>query len=254
MKIALFGYGFTAKLLVRAARQAGHGVFVVSREAAAGVDLAWDLGQWPPPAAMIGQGGWDVAVLTLPPQAIQPQFWPWVHMLAARRLLFGTTSIYQRLGDDIAENTPLDPGHNRFVAESDFLAAGGEILRLSGLYGYERNPLYYIKTGRVGYEPRQVNFVHGDDVARAVLAVLAEPPRASTFNLADGQKHTWCDIIERAVEFGYLTHDRTPWALRRPSANVDPAKFLAAYPGFAFKDFWQELAELAKDARLAASG
>lgn len=251
MQIALFGYGFTAKLLERDARQAGHSVFVVSREAAAGVDLAWDLGHWPPPAASNWQRGFDVAVLTLPPQSIQPRFWPWLHTLAARRMLFGTTSIYQRHGNDIDENTPLDHGHDRVAVELDFLAAGGEVFRLSGLYGYERNPLYYIKTGRVGYEPRQVNFIHGDDVARAVLTALAGPPRANVFNLADGQSHTWCDIIDRAVAAGYFTHDRTPWALRRPSANVDPTQFLAAYPGIVFKDFWLELPALAKDARLA---
>lgn len=249
-RIVIFGLGFTGAILAQKARAAGYQVLALSRDPGSGADVVCDLAVGPP--ARMPWADCDIAVVTAPPQGFATGFWPWLQRFAARRLLFGTTSIYKRPGGDVAETTPLEPEHERLPAERDFLASGGEVLRLAGLYGYERNPLYYIKIGRVGYEPRQVNFVHGDDVAAAVLTVLAAPERHSVYNLADGQAHTWQQIIDYAVERGYLRHDRQLKALTRPSASVSPALFLATFPTFRFTDFWSQLPVLAQDQRIAA--
>lgn len=113
------------------------------------------------------------------------------------RLVFvSSTSVYgPRAGGWVDADTPIDPE----VLEEDVrvlrraeelvLAAGGRVLRLSGIYGPGRNRIEALKSGQfkpfsgLGY----TNRIHRDDAARAAALVL-ENGRPGQIYLATDDK------------------------------------------------------------------
>jgi nucleoside-diphosphate-sugar epimerase len=252
MRLAIFGLGFVGDVLRRRAEAAGHVVDGFSRRRGAGGGGVFDAGE--PDCGRILEGlksaAYDCAVVTFPPAKAHASFWPALHGLAHRRMLLGTTGIYRRAEDCsvpvITEQTPLTEVHPRLAAELAFGGAGGIVVRLAGLFGGERNPVRWIRDGRVGYEKRQANLVHGEDVARALLALAAlDAPRA-VYNLADGQRHTWREIVDALVKMGSLA-PLAPQARSRADGFVAPQRLLADLPGFVFTDFWELLEGLAAE-------
>jgi nucleoside-diphosphate-sugar epimerase len=261
MHIAVFGIGFIGGALIERAEAAGHRVSGYSRSRAHGAGARLDAAT--PEAARIlegapgrqGASGWDALVVTFAPQAIPASFWETIHPLAPRRILLGSTSIYQRALDCsqpvITEQTPLVPDHPRLAVEQAFREAGGMLVRLAGLYGGDRNPVRWIQAGKVGYEKRQINLVHRDDVADALLGLLArsaEPPLASVYNLADGQRHTWRQIIDALVAAGHLDPGfQDPRPPKKADAFVDPSRIRAALPDLRLRDLHAALDRLMRD-------
>lgn len=255
MRLAIFGLGFIGNALAATADAAGTAVDGFSRSRHLGGGCRLDAADPAALAALHRDGPgtpYDALVVTFPPTEAAAAFWPLVHRLARRRILLGTTSIYQRAADCsepvITEATPLVPLHPRLALEEAFLTAGGHVVRLAGLYGGERNPVRWILTGKVGYEKRQINLVHRDDVAAALLGLLALPSPRPVYNLADGERHTWRQIIDALVRAGALS-PLPPQPLSRADAFVDPSALLAALPGFAFRSLFAALPGLAADAR-----
>lgn len=257
-RLAVFGLGFSGLRLVEAARAAGHEVFGFSRSRAiGGADPfdATDAAECRVLASRWEPGAFDAAVVTFPPEQVHPEFWPLLRTLAPRLILLGTTGIYERPAEGAAqtlhEGTPLDPLHPRLIREHEFLEHGGILVRLSGIYGGARNPVRWIREGRVSYEDRQVNLVFADDISAALLAIAAEPRVESVYNLSDGQLHTWRQIIDYLVEHDLLAHPRLSVPLRRPSALVDNRRFLRDFPSFRFHDFWEEIGWMAREVDIA---
>ncbi len=254
MRLAVFGLGFVGDVLVRQAVAADHAVDGFSRRGGAGGGGVFDAGAPDCERALDGFGSeaYDCAVVTFPPAQAHASFWPALQMRARRRMLLGTTGIYRRAEDCsvpiITEESPLEEVHPRLAAEQAFGESGGIVVRLAGLFGGERNPVRWIRDGRVGYEKRQANLVHAEDVARALLALAAlDAPRA-VYNLADGQRHTWREIADALVEMGVM-EPLPPRVRTRADGFVAPQRLLADLPGFAFSDFWTLLVELAGEER-----
>ena len=95
-----------------------------------------------------------------------------------RFLQLGSTGIWQ-----ISEQTlwvdrrsAYDKDNKRAVAEDELMSKGGCVLNLAGLWGVERQPKNWV--GRVATTKDQVkskkslHMVHGEDVARAILAIF----------------------------------------------------------------------------------
>ncbi|EPG67807.1 hypothetical protein [Leptospira wolffii] len=165
--------------------------------------------------------------------------------VAKRFWLLGTTSIYVRNGSEITEATPLDPEHERFAIEKRFLSIGGRILRLSGIYGPDRNPADWIRKGKVQKTKRQLNLIHGDDIAEAVRGLLSYPGEdlPGEFVLADNQWHTWLEIFRFLEDHGKIPV--LPEAeIDREDGFVDPSLIRKFLPGLQTKDFWRELEKL----------
>lgn len=256
MRIALFGLGFVGRALAAAAEAAGHEVLGFSRSRGMGAGAPLDASQEAALAPLDGVHA-DGLVVTFPPAAAHPRFWEAVRALAPRRILLGSTSIYDRASDCstpvITEQTPLAPLHPRRPAEEAFCAEAGHVVRLAGLYGGPRNPARWIRDGRVGREKRQANLVHQQDVATALLGLLTHPgPLADVYNLADGQRHTWREIVDALVSAGAI--DPRPAApSTRGDAFVAPDRIRTTLPHLRFRDFWSELERLAAELPQAAS-
>lgn len=121
--------------------------------------------------------------------------------LNRRLVVLGSTSAYD-LGDSqdypppwIDETAPIDLTKPRVQGEEYLRREHGAIvLRVAGIYGPGRNPLDWIRTGRVTPSRKYVNLIHVEDLAAICLAVLERGTPGEAYNVSDGTPHTWEDI------------------------------------------------------------
>jgi nucleoside-diphosphate-sugar epimerase len=251
MKLAVFGLGFIGRALADLAQLRGMTVLGFSRRGGAGRGEAFDAARDADLKRLREGllGPVDCAVVTFPPQQAAADFWPILAHSASRRILLSSTGVYQRAFDCtqpvLTEDTPLVDSHARVPAERAFLESGGIAVRLAGLFGGERNPIQWLRDGRVGYEKRQANLVHRDDVAQALLQLATHERPNTTYNVADGQRHTWREIVDFLVARGELD-SLPPRDARRNDASVSPDRLLRDLPDFRFRDFWAALEALAE--------
>jgi hypothetical protein len=99
----------------------------------------------------------------------------------------------------ISRDSPYDKHDPRAIAEDELKALGGCILNLSGLWGGSRQPRTFVdrivKTKADVRGKKSLHMIHGQDVARAILAVVADWPGASRWMLTDGFVYDWWALI-----------------------------------------------------------
>jgi nucleoside-diphosphate-sugar epimerase len=77
---------------------------------------------------------------------------------------------------------------------------GAIVLRVAGIYGPGRNPLDWIRQGRVGLSRKYVNLIHVEDLAAICLLALDKGKPSEAYNVSDGQPHTWNEICATAQQ------------------------------------------------------
>jgi hypothetical protein len=112
-------------------------------------------------------------------------------------------------GDWCTEDSPYDASNERAIAEDELRAcADGCILNLSGLYGGTRIPKTWLprlaKSKEDVRKRRSVHFVHGEDVARAIVAVHKRFTPGKRWIITDLRVYDWYDLI---LSFSSLTGD-----------------------------------------------
>jgi hypothetical protein len=139
---------------------------------------------------------------------------------ARRLVVLGSTSAY-RNGDMETdppswtdETAPIDLSKSRVQGE-EYLREkhGAVVLRVAGIYGSGRNPLDWIKQGRVGLSRKYVNLIHVEDLAEICLTALQRGLSGEVYNVSDGTPRRWKDICRMA-------QDR--WGIQ-PSVEIDDA-------------------------------
>ena len=133
------------------------------------------------------------------------------HMLDApprRMVVLGSTSTYEVSDCSteypppwIDESAPIDLTKPRVQGE-EYLRKeyGAIVLRVAGIYGPGRNPLEWIKSGRVGSSRKYVNLIHVEDLAAICLLALDKGRPGEAYNVSDGQPHTWNEICGTAQQ------------------------------------------------------
>ncbi len=124
-----------------------------------------------------------------------------------------STSVYpQTDGSIVTEDSPANPdsenGRILREAEDTVLAAGGSVLRLSGIYGPGRSiHLKRIFSGEAQIESgepgRLLNQIHRDDIVSAIVHLLSLAPedfRGEIFNLSDDTSLTMRTCYEWLAE------------------------------------------------------
>lgn len=128
-------------------------------------------------------------------------------MPSHRLVVLGSTSAYGAGSSTeyppqwIDETAPIDLTQPR-VAGEEFLRThcGATILRVAGIYGPGRNPLDWIKQGRVGLSRKYVNLIHVEDLAEICLTALERGLSGEAYNVSDGTPRTWKEICITAQQ------------------------------------------------------
>lgn len=211
--LVILGSGYTGRFLFPLAAQRYPSVFATSREPErrlahlpADRRLHFDLMRrdtWPniPASADLL---WCFPAQ--PPESVQAVAAA-IKAPARRLVVLGSTSAYDIGGSRdsppqwIDETAPVDPCNPRVQGE-EFLRreCGAIVLRVAGIYGPGRNPLDWIRLGRVGPSGKYVNLIHVEDLASICLAALAQGKPGEIYNVSDGVPRTWDEICKTAQE------------------------------------------------------
>lgn len=209
--LIILGSGYTARFLLPLASRRYTHVFATSRDPdmhlghiAPDRRIRFDLNQqdtwgnisqgadllWPFPAVPIDLVQKFSATWDPPPR---------------RLAVLGSTSAYE-VGDSreypppwIDETASIDLNKPRVQGE-EFLrtSCGAIVLRVAGIYGPGRNPLDWIKSGRVSPSRKYVNLIHIEDLAMICLAALEHGTPGEIYNVSDGTPRTWTEIYQAA--------------------------------------------------------
>ncbi len=258
-RVTILGAGYTGQFLIRRLLRAGYEVAATSRRSPDHPNLPPDL-RWirfdledqrtfpniTPTWGLV----WLFPPVPLP--AVQ-EFAQSRATAFERTVVIGTTSSYlqQQEGEIVTEAAPLDVVSARVAGESFLQGAGALVLRSAGIYGPGRNPLDWLRWGRIPGASAYVNLVHADDLAAAIVAGLESPIRSEDFIVTDGMPVQWGTIAAWAVERKYLTD--VPWSgsAGRLSRRLSNAKILSLlHPALTHPDLFEELEHLEGGAQL----
>jgi hypothetical protein len=127
---------------------------------------------------------------------------------ARRMIVLGSTSAYEASDHSteypppwIDESAPIDRTKPRVQGE-EYLRQyhGAIVLRVAGIYGPGRNPLDWIRQGRVSPSRKYVNLIHVEDLAAICLAAIEKGKPGKAYNISDGAPHTWDEICVTAQQ------------------------------------------------------
>jgi nucleoside-diphosphate-sugar epimerase len=119
-----------------------------------------------------------------------------------RMVILGSTSAYEVSDPSteypphwINEGAPIDQSKSRVQGE-EYLREhhGAIVLRVAGIYGPGRNPLDWIRQGRVGPSRKYVNLIHVEDLAAICLLALEKGKPGEIYNVSDGTPYLWSEI------------------------------------------------------------
>lgn len=139
-----------------------------------------------------------------------------------RLVVLSSTSAYESADDStdypppwIDESAPIDQTKPRVQGE-EYLRneLGAILLRVAGIYGLGRNPLDWIRRGRVGPSRKYVNLIHGEDLAAICLAALERGQPGEAYNVSDGTPRTWVEICVTAQQ---------RWGVTTATTKEDPS-------------------------------
>jgi nucleoside-diphosphate-sugar epimerase len=127
---------------------------------------------------------------------------------ARRMVVLGSTSAYEASDHSaeypppwIDESAPIDLTKPRVQGE-EYLREhhGAIVVRVAGIYGLGRNPLAWIRQGRVSPSRKYVNLIHAEDLAAICLLALEKGKPGEVYNVSDGTPRTWKDICVAAQQ------------------------------------------------------
>ncbi|KAK3722452.1 hypothetical protein LTR37_002444 [Vermiconidia calcicola] len=143
----------------------------------------------------------------------------------------GSTGIWQSSSSSQAQashwltrHSPYNRESSRAIAEDELLALDGCVLNLAGLWGGERQPKNF--AGRVAKSKEDVkgkkslHMIHGQDVARAVVAVSEkwdDAGRGQRWMLTDGFVYDWWSLFAGWADEGEADSKEGKNADREPS-------------------------------------
>jgi nucleoside-diphosphate-sugar epimerase len=169
---------------------------------------------------------------------------------ARRIVILGSTSAYEESDHSteypppwIDESAPIDLIKPRVQGEEYLREQHGAIvLRVAGIYGPGRNPLDWIRHGRVSPSRKYVNLIHVEDLAAICLAAIEKGKPGEAYNVSDGQPYIWNEIYITAQQRWGMT-TAAPQEDRTSGKRISNAKLRAEF-GYALRhpDLYEALA------------
>jgi len=187
-----------------------------------------------------------------PPEAVE-EFLPDLLRRSTRLVVIGTTSSYRQSREDelISEASPLDMETPRVRGEEFLRSRGAIVLRSAGIYGPPvgglagRNPLDWLRRGRIADANKFLNLVHVEDLAAVICRALESPLRGEQFIVTDGTPRRWREIYDWARAGGYLGEiDFTGEQTRRSRRLTNERLLTVLRPTLSRTDLFRELQRL----------
>jgi nucleoside-diphosphate-sugar epimerase len=145
-------------------------------------------------------------------------------------LILGSTSAFPSPShqERTDEGSEMDLNLPRVHAEETLRKRFQAItLRLSGLYGPKRNPLNWIRNGKLRNTPKWVNLIHIEDVAEICLAALQDCQKGESYIVSDGTPRRWSTIFEEAQKTWNIPIP-SPATLKDPGKQLNPQKLFSS--------------------------
>lgn len=113
------------------------------------------------------------------------------------------------------ENSPYDGTEPRAAAEDELMkVAGGAVLDLAGLYGGSRQPHNWVdrvvKTKADLKGKGALHLIHGEDVARAILALHRNFTPSKRWLVCDLHSYDWWDLVQNWAARYLLEAEKAP--------------------------------------------
>ena len=223
--LLVLGGGYTGRALFRLSSELGRAILLSSRTP----DRS--LAEIPKPARLrfdlMDAATWEMVpaeaeiIWTIPgaPLSQVQAFVEQVGPRIRRCVVLGSSSAYDQApevarGEWITEKAAIDQTIPRVRGE-EWLRSRlkATVLRVAGIYGPGRNPLNWIRQGRVPYSHRWVNLIHVDDLAGICMAALERGRLGDIYNVSDGTSRRWSDIMDEAA---------ARWQVPRPESTSSP--------------------------------
>lgn len=117
----------------------------------------------------------------------------------------GSTGIFNQASSWNDEASLYDKSDARAIAEDELMeSAGGCVLNLAGLYGGQRQPRAWLpRLAKSKEDVRKrtcVHFIHGEDVARAIVACHRKFSPGKRWIIADLRVYDWYDLLLSMAE------------------------------------------------------
>jgi hypothetical protein len=224
--LVILGFGYTARFILSGGSHRYARIVATSRRPDAHLSrvapdrrIAFDLGQ-PLTWDSIPNDADLLWCFPAAPVELVKEFAATIEAGERRMVVLGSTSAYN-LQDSrdypprwIDEAAPIDGTQPRVQGE-EYLRTEHKaiLLRVAGIYGPDRNPIEWIKAGRVGPSRKYVNLIHAEDLAASCLAALEHGTPGEAYNVSDGTPRTWQDICDRV-------HAR--WGVTSPKPSPSP--------------------------------
>jgi len=247
--LLIFGFGFTARFIAHAAREAGFHVLGTSRSPQDGLRDFNDAAQIKDAInkathilSSVPPNETDDPVLGAYGDDIKAANANWIGYLS-------TTGVYGNTdGEWVDEDSPLNPSSPRSARrvrdEAAWAAHQAHIFRIAGIYGPSRNPLEQLKSGtarRIDKPGHKFGRIHVEDIARAVVASMQNPAPGTAYNLSDDEPAAPADVTAYAADLLGIT---APPLIAYDDADMSPMA----------KTFWQDNRQVRNDRMKALVG
>jgi hypothetical protein len=212
--LVVLGFGYTGRVVHSIGASQGKAVHVTSRSPfnnLSGIPseqcLRFDLEQ---PSTWLNIPAGADLIWCFPAAPLEPvlAFARSLDTTVRRIVILGSTSAYDTSSKPteypplwIDESAPIDRTKPRVQGE-EYLRQhhGAIVLRVAGIYGPGRNPLDWIRQGRVSPSRKYVNLIHVEDLAAICLAAIEKGKPGEAYNVSDGAPHTWDEICATAQQ------------------------------------------------------
>jgi nucleoside-diphosphate-sugar epimerase len=212
--VAILGAGYTGTRLIARLARRGDSI-AASRRApvpeSAGLPATFFPFELSDPSSWTALPASECTVCLFPVDvlAMLPAFASMLAEKSRRTVVLGTTSSYGAASHagpaDVSTPLMRTP---RVEGEELLREQGAVVLRCAGIYGPAsglrpaRNPLDWLRAGRIADADRVVNLVHVEDVCTAIIGAMDAPCRGEQFIVSDGTPRSWGEIASWARAAG----------------------------------------------------
>lgn len=194
----ILGYGYTGRILEEYLEKLGHKVITTSRTDG-NADVVFDLedkSTW----RNIAKLKIDAALWLFPakPVAIVEGFLNSYNHYLKKIIVVGSTSAFLTTEKHqvVNEKTELDMSQERVCGECAIRSFGGIAVHASGIYGPQREPLSWLKSGRIKDLDKYLNLIHVEDLCQFIYKAFVFSESGSVYIASDERPYLWSEIAE----------------------------------------------------------